>query len=52
MKVNGLEIKVRDAPIFDGGSRIGITLLGVGDRVRVTGVWEHDYIVATRVDSL
>jgi hypothetical protein len=52
MKINGLEIKVRDAPIFQGGSRVGITVLQVGQRVRVTGVWEHDYIIATRVDIL
>lgn len=52
MKVNGLEIKVRDAPIYQTGSRVGITLLRVGQRVRVTGVREHDYIIATRVDVL
>jgi hypothetical protein len=49
---NGLEIKVRDAPIYQGSSRVGITVLRVGQRVRVTGVWEHDYIIATRVDIL
>jgi hypothetical protein len=52
MKVNGLEIKVRDAPVYKGGSRVGLTLMKVGDRVRVTGVWEHDYLIATRVDIL
>ena len=52
MKVNGLEIKVRDAPVYQGGSRVGLTVMKVGDRVRVTGVWEHDYLIATRVDIL
>lgn len=52
MKVNGIEIKVRDAPIYQGSSRVGITMLQVGQRVRVTGVWEHDYIVATQVNIL
>lgn len=52
MKVNGIEIKVRDAPIYQGSSRVGITLLQVGQRVRVIGVWEHDYIIATQVNIL
>ena len=52
MKVNGIEIKVRDAPIYQGSSRVGITMLQVGQRVKVTGVWEHDYIIATQVNIL
>lgn len=50
MVVNGIEIKIWDAPIFQGGQRVGLSLLSVGQRVRVTGTWVHDYIVAQRVD--
>jgi len=49
MKVNGLEIKVWDAPIYDGSNRIGISQLQVGQRVQVKGTAVHDYIVATEV---
>lgn len=52
MKVNELEIKVRNAPVYHGGSRVGLTVMKVGDCVRVTGVWEHDYLIATRVHIL
>lgn len=52
MKVNGIEVKVRDAPIYQGSSRVGITMLQVGQRVRVTGAWEQDYIIATQVNIL
>jgi hypothetical protein len=49
MKVNGIEIKIWDAPIYQGGQRIGISLLSPGMRVRVNGNWVHDYLVATEV---
>lgn len=50
MVVNGIEIKIWDAPVFEGGQRVGLSLLSVGKRVRVTGTWVHDYFVAQRVD--
>jgi hypothetical protein len=49
MKVNGIEIKVRDAPVWDGTARVGIEMLAVGQRVRVNGTWSHDYVVASNV---
>lgn len=53
MKVNGIEIKVWDAPIFRGSQRVGITELTVGQRVGVKGTWvESKYIVATEVQML
>lgn len=39
----------RDAPVYNGSSRVGISTLQVGDHVRVTGTIEHDYVVATEV---
>jgi hypothetical protein len=48
-----LEIKVWDAPIYDGSNRIGISMLQVGQRVRVKGTAVHDdYIIATQVNIL
>lgn len=52
MKINGLEIKIWDAPIYQGSQRVGIRLLSPGMRVRVKGNWVHDYIVATEVTIL
>jgi hypothetical protein len=49
MKVNGIEIKVREAPVWNGTSRVGIETLAVGQRVRVNGTWSHDYVVASNV---
>jgi len=49
MKVSGMEIKVRNAPILHGSSQVGLTTLQVGYRVLVKGIREHDYIVATEV---
>lgn len=49
MKVSGLEVKVRSAPVLHGSNEVGITMLQVGYRVQVKGTWEHDYIVATEV---
>jgi hypothetical protein len=49
MKVAGLEVKVRDAPIRHGSTVIGISSLAVGQRVHVKGNVVHDYIVATEV---
>lgn len=49
MKINGLEIKVWDAPIYQGSQRVGISMLAVGQRVRVKGTWVHDYLVAQEV---
>jgi hypothetical protein len=50
MVVNGFEVKIWDAPIYQGGQRVGLSLLAVGQRVQVTGTWVHDHIVAQRVD--
>ena len=49
MKVAGIEVKVRNAPILYGSSQVGLTTLQVGHRVHVKGTREHDYIVATEV---
>jgi hypothetical protein len=49
MKVAGVEVKVRNAPIFQGSTQVGLTTLQVGYRVHVKGTKEHDYIVAAEV---
>jgi hypothetical protein len=49
MRVNGIEIKIKDAPVYLGSSRVGLELLEVGQRVKVTGTWYHDYVNATTV---
>lgn len=49
MKVAGVEVKVRNAPIRHGSTQVGLTTLAVGHRVHVKGTREHDYIVATEV---
>lgn len=49
MKVAGVEVKVRNAPIRHGSTEVGLTTLAVGHRVHVKGTREHDYIVATEV---
>jgi hypothetical protein len=49
MKVAGVEVKVRNAPIRYGSTEVGLTTLTAGHRVYVKGTREHDYIVATEV---
>lgn len=53
MKVNGIDIKIWDAPIYRGSQRVGISELSVGQRVGVKGNWvESKYVVATEVSVL
>jgi hypothetical protein len=52
MKVNGIEVKIWDAPVYQGNQRVGLSMLAVGQRVRVRGDWVHDYLVATDVTIL
>jgi hypothetical protein len=49
MKVAGVEVKVRNAPIYHISTQVGITTLQVGYRVHVKGTKEHDYIIASEV---
>lgn len=49
MKVAGIEVKVRNAPIYHDNMLVGLSTLAVGHRVLVKGTWEHDYVVATEV---
>jgi hypothetical protein len=50
MKVNGIDVKIWDAPVYRGSQRVGISELRVGQRVGVKGSWvESKYIVATEV---
>jgi hypothetical protein len=52
MKVAGVEVKVRNAPIRYGSTVVELTTLAVGHRVHVKGTREHDYIIATEVIRL
>jgi hypothetical protein len=46
MVANGIEVKIWDAPVYQGGQRVGLSLLAVGQGMQVTGTWVHDYLVA------
>lgn len=37
MRVNGIEVKIWDAPVYQGSQRVGLSMLAVGQRVGITG---------------